>query len=96
MSTPNIPSLERVDLYQENEIARIVESQNKGGSRSFPTTIFDTGTNVYVYAVTTSSAEDFSTLQGATVLGKADLSGGFDIYRPTIQGSLKLTFTSKK
>ena len=67
----NVASLDRADLYQENEVDRIVNAQNARSAQTFPAATFTTvtgdgreGDKIYVYAFTTS---DSFTAGGQTV-----------------------------
>lgn len=102
----------RTDIYQENEIDRIISAQKARSAQAFPIASFtgeDDAYNIYVYAFTTNTKmndSDYENVPGISeiaVIGKADFTDPspapndtYGPYSPILSGSIRLTLTKSK
>lgn len=65
--TARLADLVRTDLYDENEVEKIVNAQNSRSAQSIPTTTFEdaSGKTIHVYAFTTTHTMKKDTIETA-------------------------------
>ena len=108
MQIDQISKLNRIDLYEENVVAKIVAAQNARSAQSFPSATFGNPVDkpIYVYAFVTNSKPSLEEIVSLTeseqayLLGQSEFREGetnpFVRYYPKLSGSIRLSLEKAK